>query len=284
MRPPGSYPETRAGADPYRDRDQARPLLLVVNVDHIQLDQIEAELQRSFGGDFRVRGELTADDALRLLTTTHDLGHRVAVILIDQAFAPEQRAAVLERARTLHPDARRALLIEWGAWGDGGTAGNILTAMAVGDINYYVFKPWIERDELFHRAVAEFVQEWSRSEVRNLREVVVIADRHSSRAHAVRSMLNRNGIPSAFRERGSALANGALAEIGEDASGTEVLVWMLVLGATVLHDPSDAQIAEAWGYRTTLPPADRDFDVLVIGAGPAGLATAVYAAPRECGP
>ena len=256
---------------------QARPLLLAVDVDPTQLDRIEGALQRSFGSDFRVRAELTADDALRLLDTAHHLGQRVAVVLVDHALPEEQRAELFGRARTLHPDARRALLIEWGAWANRGTASAILAAMAVGDISYYVLKPWIERDELFHRTVAEFVQEWSRSEVRNLREVVVIADRHSARGHSVRSMLNRNGIPSAFRERGSDLANAALTEIQEDASGTEVLVWMPAIDGAVLRDPSDAEIAEAWGVHTTLPPDSRDFDVLVVGAGPGGLAAAVYA-------
>jgi thioredoxin reductase (NADPH) len=254
-----------------------RPTLLAVDVDPFLLDRVEGELQRSFGSDFRVRGERTAEDAARVLETAHELGQRVAVVLVDHALPAESRSALLARARTLHPDARRALLIPWGAWADRHAASAILTAMAVGDINYYVLKPWIERDELFHRTVAEFVQEWSRSEASNLREVVVIADLRSARGHAVRSMLSRNGIPSAFRERGSELADAALREIGTDAAGTEVLVWMPAIGGTVLHDPSDADVAEAWGVPTTLGTDNRDFDTLVVGAGPAGLAAAVYA-------
>jgi thioredoxin reductase (NADPH) len=53
---------------------------------------------------------------------------------------------------------------------------------------------------------------------------------------------------------------------------------MPAVGDTVLHDPTDVEIAEAWGVSTTLPDdEDRTFDVLVIGAGPGGLAAAVYA-------
>jgi thioredoxin reductase (NADPH) len=254
-----------------------RPTLLAVDVDPGLLDRVEAELQRSFGSDFRVRGERTAEDATRVLEAAHQFGHRVAVVLVDHALAADERSALLARARTLHPDARRALLIPWGAWADRGAASAILTAMAVGDINYYVLKPWIERDELFHRTVAEFVQEWSRSEASNLREVVVIADLRSARGHAIRSMLTRNGIPSAFRQRGSELADAALREIGADTDDSEVLVWMPALGGIVLRDPSDTEVAEAWGVPTTLPADHRDFDTLVVGAGPAGLAAAVYA-------
>jgi thioredoxin reductase (NADPH) len=259
--------------------DQPRALLLAVDADPGRLDRIEGELQRSFGGDFRVRGELTADAALQVLETTHDVGHRVAVVLVDHALPEEQRGEVFGRARSLHPEARRALLIEWGAWADRRTASAILRAMGIGDISYYVLKPWIGGDELFHRTVAEFVQEWSRGEATNLREVVVLADRDSVRAHAIRSLLARNGIPSAFRERGSRMADDVLDWLGLDPveSGADVLVWMPAVGGPVLLDPTDAEIAEAWGVRTTLADGHDEFDVLVVGGGPAGLATAVYA-------
>jgi len=254
-------------------------LLLAVDADSIGLDRIERELQHGFGGDFRVRGETTADAALRTLETTHELGQRVAVVLVDRALPADERTEVLRRARSLHPDARRAMLIEWGAWADRDTASAILRSMGVGDINYYVLKPWTRGDELFHRTVAEFVQEWSRSEASNRREVVVVAERSSARGLAIRGLLSRNGIPSAFRERGSELADAVLHRIGQGVpeGGAEVVVWMPAVGGTVLLDPTDAEIAEAWGLHTTLGEDTRDFDVLVVGAGPAGLAAAVYA-------
>jgi thioredoxin reductase (NADPH) len=248
-----------------------------VDVDPAKLDRIEAELQRSFGSDFRVRGELVADDAVRLLDTANAAGQQVALVLVDHMLPEQERARVLRTARKIHPNAGRAVLIEWGAWARRNVASAILTSVAVGDIDYYVLKPWIQRDELFHRTIAEFVQEWSRRDVANLREVVVIADRQLVRGHEIRSLLSRNGIPHAFRERGSEQANAALREIGDDAADTDVLVWMPAVGGEVLRDPTDDEIAEAWGIHTTLEPGDRDFDVLVIGAGPSGLAAAVFA-------
>ncbi|HEU4513063.1 MAG TPA: FAD-dependent oxidoreductase [Nocardioidaceae bacterium] len=256
----------------------ARPLLLVVDRDPLQLDRIEAELQRSFGSDFRVRGELSTQDACRTLDRAGDLGHRVAVVLVDGDLSADDRAELLTHTRTVHPDARRALLINWGAWADRGIAQAVLSAMAVGDINYYVLKPWTHRDELFHRTVAEFVQEWARSDVANDREVEVVADLHSARGHAIRNLLSRNGIPSAFRERGSEKAEAVLRALGEELGPHDALVWMPALGGKVLRNPSDTEIAETWGVHTTLAEdEDRDFDVLVVGAGPAGLASAVYA-------
>ena len=246
-----------------------------MDADPAQLDRIETELQRSFGGDFRVRGELSVDDARRLLEGAHQREDLVAVVLVDDKFPDKERADLFDLVRRLHPDARRTLLVDWGAWADRGSAQAILHAMAVGHINYYVLKPWIQRDELFHRTVAEFVQEWSRSAVSNLREVVVVAEPRSPRAYAISNLLTRNGVPHAFRDRDSDLGREVLDRTG--ANRADVAVWMPALAGKTLVDPTDAEVVEAWGVPTTLGEDERDFDVLVVGGGPAGLAAAVYA-------
>jgi thioredoxin reductase (NADPH) len=252
-----------------------RPLLLAVEADARQLARIEGELQRAFGADFRVRGELLPEDALRTLQGAKGRNERAAVVLVDESFPDDARAKIFETARSLHPNAKRALLVAWGAWAHPESAQKILRSMAVGDISYYVLKPWITPDELFHRVIAEFVMEWSRSEPTNMREVVVVAAQHSGRAYAVSDLLSRNGIPHTFRSRSSELGQKVLEEIGHPKG--EVAVWMPAIGGTRLLDPSDAEILEAWGIPTTLADVDRDFDLLVVGAGPAGLGTAVYA-------
>ncbi len=253
-----------------------RPLLLAVDADSRQLGRIEGELQRSFGADFRIRGESLPEDAVRTLQGANSRHERVAVVLVDDGIPDDVRAEIFATARTLHPDARRALLVAWGAWAHPETAQKILQGMAVGDISYYVLKPWIKRDEFFHRTIAEFVTEWARSEPSNLREVVVVAAEHTGRAYAVRDLLGRNGIPHAFRPRASDLGQRVLARTGHPEG--DVVVWMPAIGGTCLVDPTDAEILEAWGIPTGLPETDRAFDLLVVGAGPGGLATAVYAA------
>ncbi len=254
----------------------ARPLLLAVDPDPVQLDIIEAQLQRSFGSDFRVRGEATVEEASRAVQAAHGRGDPVAVVLVDDSYDADLRERLLTEVRTLHPAARRALLVRWGAWSDRTSAAAILHAMALGHINYYVLKPWTVRDEFFHRTIAEFVQEWSRSYAANPREVVVVADARSPRAYAISSLMNRNGIPFAFRDRGTPEGRAVLERTGS-ASG-EVVVWMPAMGGKHLVDPSDVEVLEAWGIPTRLDDDDdRAFDVLIIGAGPAGLAASVYA-------
>ncbi|HZI96853.1 MAG TPA: FAD-dependent oxidoreductase [Actinomycetales bacterium] len=255
----------------------SRPLLLVVDGDRTALSRTEHELQRGFGADFRVRGERTGAAALATLEDARANGDRVAVVLADHWLPDMRGAELLAQARVSHPDAHRALLVAWGAWGDRPTAEAILRAMALGDMHYYVLKPWTTPDELFHRTVAEFVQAWSRSDEQTPREVVVVAEPLTPRSHEIRSLLTRNGIPHAFYERDSDRGRSVLRNAGHTGRGAEVVVWMPAIGGTVLLDPTDVDIVEAWGVRTRLDHTDRDFDVLVVGAGPAGLATAVYA-------
>lgn len=255
-----------------------RPLLLAVDGNRTALNRVEHELHRGFGIDFRVRTERSGEQAISQLEDARAAGDRVAIVLADQWLPDMSGSELLARARQIHPEARRTLLVEWGAWGDRPTAEAILRAMALGDINYYVLKPWTSPDELFHRTVAEFVQEWSRSDPETPREVVVVAAPLTARSHEIRSLLARNGIPHAFLERGSERGRRVLEKAGHTGPGAKVVVWMPALGGTVLLDPTDVDIVEAWGIRTGLAAGDDEFDVVVAGAGPAGLATAVYAA------
>jgi thioredoxin reductase (NADPH) len=254
--------------------------LLAVDGDRAALGMLEQELLRRYGGDFRVRAERTGAAAMEVLQDAHDHGDRVALVLAAHQLTDMPAADLLSGVLRMHPDARRALLVDWGGWGDRSTAEEILQAMALGTINYYVLKPWTPGDALFHRTVAEFVQEWSRADAAAPREVVVVADSLSTRAHEIRKLLARSGIPHAFADRGSPEGSHALAHAAPDlASRTaDVLVWMPAIRGQVLENPTDAEIIDAWGIPTMLDGDRRDFDVLVVGAGPSGLAAAVYAA------
>jgi thioredoxin reductase (NADPH) len=253
-----------------------RPLLLAVDGDQTALDRLCHELDRRYGCDYRVLGRNSGADALADLDDYHRRGDAVALVLAAQWLPDMHGADLLARARSLHGEARRAVLISWGDWADRHNAEAILQAMALGHINYYVLKPWSSPDELFHRTVAEFLQDWSRNEIDSRREVVVVGDRLSARGYEVRDLLTRNGIPSSFHHRDSTPGETVLAHTGTADGDAELVVWMPALGGTVLTDPTDADIIEAWGIPTTLTAEERQFDLLIIGAGPAGLAAAVY--------
>ncbi|HLU42649.1 MAG TPA: FAD-dependent oxidoreductase [Microthrixaceae bacterium] len=253
-----------------------RPLVLVAESDRGALERVERELSRGFGEDFRIRGERTAAAAQEQLEAARDDGDAVALVLAGNKLEDGTGAELLRCTRTMHPDARRALIMGWGAWADREVAERVLAAMSLGDADYYVLCPWRSPDALFRRTIAEFLHEWSRERPTGPSEINVVADEWSEKAHEVRSLLTRNGVPHAFHLKSSPYGLQVLEELGEPARKAGVVVTMPALAREPLLDPTREQLAKAWGVRTTLPDDHSEFDVAIVGAGPAGLAAAVY--------
>ncbi len=249
------------------------PVLLVVDEDPGCLARTEQQLSGRYGGDYAIRAEASAESALAALEELREAGRPVALVLADQWLSGTTGAELLARTKALHPSAKRGLLIEWGAWGDRETAEAIFEAMARGRIDYYVLKPEGSPDELFHRTVGEFLFEWARAESSVQGEIELVADPAAARTHELHDLLSRNGVPYACYTPNSEEGRALLAEADrEDAS----LPVARVRHGRLFVDPSNVELAAAFGVSTELED-DRDFDVVVIGAGPAGLAAAVYA-------
>ncbi len=249
------------------------PALVAIDDDPVTLGRTAEELHRRYACDYRVVCERSPVEALEKLGAMADAGEDVAVVLADQWMPDVTGEELLARVGRMHPHAKRGLLVEWSAWSDRPTAEAILRAMSMGHIDYYVLKPWRSPDELFHRVIAEFVHEWSRTQVSRPKEVVVVADSGSRRTHEVLALLARNGVPHVFRASDSGEGRRLLAEAGHERADGPVV---LLLDGRVLVNPSNVELAAGYGVTTQLEH-ERDFDVIVVGAGPAGLSAAVYA-------
>jgi len=251
-----------------------RPVLIAIDDDPRALERIESELMRRFGADYRVRGERAADAALAFLRRAAAEDDPVAMVLADQWLGDATGAEVLHAARALIPTCRRALLVEWRAWADPPTADAIHRSMALGDTHYYVLKPWYSPDELFNRTVSEFLHDWSRTEWVGERELTVVADQWTPRAYELRSLLTRNGVPHLAIPRDDPRAVALLA--AADLDGTPGPV-VFAHGHQPMVDPTNVQLARAYGVSTDVM-GDEEVDVLIVGAGPSGLAAAINAA------
>ncbi len=247
--------------------------MLVVEDEGEARARIRGELERRYGGDYRVRCEGSALAALAKLERWRAAGDAVALVLADQWMPDLTGEEFLARAKALFPDAKRALLVSFGAWGDRATADAMLRAMARGRMDYYVLKPWRRADEYFHRTVTEFLHEWERASSASPQEIAVICERRSPRSHQLRELLARNGVPHVVHDTDSAEGSRLLSEAGREGTREPVV---LLLGGGVLVDPTNAELADAYGVSTSLESRS-EFDVAVVGAGPAGLAAAVYA-------
>jgi thioredoxin reductase (NADPH) len=264
--------EPRSGAAPRASGPQAT--ILAIENDAEAFGRLAAELHRRYGTDYRVICERSAPAAIEKLRRMRSAGEKCALVLADQWTSEIAGSDVLAQVRELHPHAKRALLIEWGGWGDRRTAEAIFAAMARADMDYYVLKPTRRGDEQFHRIVAEFLHEWSRSQGDAASEITLVAPEFSQRGHQLRSLLTRNGIPHCFWTSASDAGRRLLAEVGREGSAEPVAIFH---DGRVLVDPSDVELAAGFGVDTELG-REREFDVVVAGAGPSGLTTAVYAA------
>jgi thioredoxin reductase (NADPH) len=244
------------------------PVILIVDDDAAALARTEWEVRRRYGSDYAV---MTAGDGPAARTLLEGLradGREVALVLADQSMPELPGAALLEWLPQAHPLAKRGLLVDFGAWGDPEISRAIVAAMAAGGIDYYVLKPWRSPDELFNRTVAEFLHEWARASGRGPREVTLVAAPRARRSHELREMLTRNGIPHAFLDADSPEGR----TLTEGRRPPVVRFW----DGRLLEDPTETEVAQAFGFVTTLD--EHEFDVVVVGAGPAGLAAAVYGA------
>ena len=173
-----------------------RPLIFAVDPDPRAIQRITGELQR-YSADYRVFCGPSPEAALTQLETLREEGARVAIVLAARGNEGLRGEELLARVYDLHPYAKRALLIPWGGWADEETADVIRRAMTLGHIDYYVLKPWTTPDELFHRLISEFLQEWRRATA-GRPELRAGADRWSSRGYEIRNLLARTGVPQAF--------------------------------------------------------------------------------------
>lgn len=252
-----------------------KPVILAVDDEDNTRNQLTIELERRYARDYRIVSVSSAKVALATLEELDESGASVALVLADQWMPDMTGVALLSHIRSTHPLTKRALLISWGDWGDDATAEAIRGGMSTGCMDYYLLKPWTSPDELFHRSVSEFLHEWTRSGHHSpAYEITLVAERSSPRGHELRDLLTRNWVPHVFHTCDSEQGKQALAQAGLEPAETPAVI---LRDGRVLTNPTNTELVNAYGIRTTLEGSPV-FDVVVVGAGPAGLAAAVYAA------
>ncbi|MGZ4729256.1 MAG: FAD-dependent oxidoreductase, partial [Acidimicrobiales bacterium] len=195
-------------------------------------------------------------------------------MLADQWLDDLPGTELLSRVRFSHPTAKRGLLIRWG---DRLVAEPILQAMALGWFDQYLPKPGGPPDEGFHSIVEGMLAAWARSQGIGYAPVVIVGDGRSRRVHELRGLFTRNGLLHRVHAPSDPAAADLLRGMAlPDAGGPVVFV----LDGPPLIDPTNADIADALGVGGPVgePSEGGPHDVVILGAGPAGLGAGVYAA------
>jgi len=244
-----------------------RSAILTVDDDPDVSRAVARDLRRRYGEQHRIVRAESAEAALDALREMKLRGDLVAVILADYRMPQLNGIEFLERAMDIYPGARRALLT---AYADTGAA---IDALNVVDLDYYLLQPWDPPEEKLYPVVDDLLAAWLSSDHRPVPETKVIGHRWSARSSEVREFLARNQVP--YRWFGSDQPEGQqlLAAAAADDRGLPVVI---TPDGSTLIQPSDAELAGKVGLATT--PAEKFYDLIVIGGGPAGLGAALYGA------
>jgi thioredoxin reductase (NADPH) len=243
-----------------------KPVILVVDDDREVLSAVERDLRQRYKDAYRVIAAQTAPQALDATRELKRRGAEIALFLVDQRMPEMTGTEFLREARALHPTAKRVLLT---AYADSEAA---IAAINEVGVDHYLMKPWDPPEHRLYPVLDDLLGDWAAHARTPFDGVRIIGSRWSPRSYEARDFLNRNQIPYQWLdvdEDGSARALIRAASADESR-----LPIVLLPDGGVLTQPTHAELAEMCGLQTA--PKRPYYDLAVIGAGPAGLACAVY--------
>ena len=246
------------------------PVLFAVNEQSHELEMLQRELVSRYDADYEIVCEQSAESALARLEVLKAAGAQVLVLFAAAELTSMTGIEYLRRAHELHPRAQRVLLIPWG---NRSASKPILRAVSLGKIDRFATMPSRSPDENFHHVVTELLRDWQQQVHERPTVVTVVGEHWDPRSHELRDLLQRSGLPFAFHATDSDDGRALLHQVQRPAGPFPVLVRF---DGQVLANPTNEEAAVALGVRHS---SDQGvFDVVVVGAGPAGLSAAVYGA------
>ncbi len=245
----------------------AKPVIFAIDDEPAVLNAVERDLRQKYGHTYRILKADSGIAALDALKQLHARGETAALFVVDQRMAQMTGVEFLDAARKLFPEAKKVLLT---AYAD--TEAAIASINRV-DLDYYLMKPWDPPQEHLYPVLDELLDDWQRHAEIPYDGIRVAGALWSPAAHTVKEFLTRHQIPYRWLDVESDPKARALVEAHN--AGTLVLPTVFFPDGAVLVEPTIQQIAEKAGLPThaALP----FYDLVIVGAGPAGLSAAVYA-------
>jgi thioredoxin reductase (NADPH) len=245
-----------------------QPIILAVDDDNAVLRALERDLRKEYRKSYRVMTTLSAEEALTTLHALKAKNEVVALLLSDQRMPEMQGVEYLVKAKEIFPKAKRALLT---AYSDTDAA---IRAINDVQLDYYLTKPWDPPEERLYPVLNDLLEDWQASYKPDFTGLRMLGYQWSPKSHTLKEFLAGNMVP--FRwydvqthpEAAEMLKNHAVAE-------TDLPV-LLFENGDVARNPELAEVGERIGLRSQA--SAEVYDVVIVGAGPAGLAAAVYGA------
>lgn len=246
-----------------------RPVLLVVDDD----PQVRAAVRRDLRSRYREHYTvISVESGAEALATARQLktdGDSLAIVMSDQRMPGMQGSEVLARMRDVYPLARRVLLT---AYSDIEAA---VKAINEAHLDHYLSKPWNPPEERLFPVIDDLLDAWQAEHLPEAKGLRLVGHQWSPGSHAIKDFLASNLIPYRWLD----VARDPDARTLLEAAGVgadELPALFFEDGAGVLRNPEPRQVAERLGL--SLSAAFEVYDLVIVGAGPAGLAAAVYGA------
>jgi thioredoxin reductase (NADPH) len=245
-----------------------KPVILAVDDDVSVLEMVVQDLRRQYGANYRIQRAASGQAALDTCDQLKKRGDTVALFVSDQRMPGMSGVEFLGKAMEYYPDAKRALLT---AYADTEAA---IQAINTAKINYYLTKPWDPPEERLYPVLNDLLETWKEGYKPPFEGVRVVGPRYTLRDHQVRDFLSRNQVPYVWLDpEQNAEAVELLTRFKLDDHKLPVVLFG---DGTSLVQPGQMELAAKIGLRTQ---ATKEFyDLVIVGAGLAGLAAAVYGA------
>ena len=246
----------------------SKPVILCVDDDPEVLGAVERDLRRHYRGEYRIVRAGSGAEGLEAARQLKQRGTAIALFLVDERMPEMSGTEMLEEARRLHPESRKVLLT---AYAD--TEAAIRGINDVG-LDHYLLKPWDPPEVKLYPVLDDQLAGWAASVRLPYDGIRVAGATWSPQSYDVKEFLSRNGVPYQWLD---VEGDDSVRELVLGLTGdTTVLPVVLFPDGGSLVRPTHQELADRLGMnmRASLP----FYDLVIVGAGPAGLAAAVYGA------
>ncbi|MCI4646592.1 response regulator [Phaeodactylibacter sp.] len=244
----------------------SKPIIFSVDDDPQVLRSLKRDLRNAYKEDYRIISTDSANEGLEALEELKKKGEEVALFISDQRMPEMLGVEFLERARPLYPEAKRVLLT---AYSDTDAA---IKAINDVQLDYYFLKPWDPPKERLYPVLNDLLEEWQVGFKPKFRGIRVVGYNYSPKSHQVKDFLAGNLLPYQWLDIETSPEAKELLNLHDIPAKTLPAVFFE--DGSAIADPTVQAIAAKIGLH---PNAQSDlYDVVIVGAGPSGLAAAVY--------
>jgi thioredoxin reductase (NADPH) len=244
------------------------PIIFCIDDDQQVLRAITRDLKAQYRREYKILSTTSIQEAMDTLLELRNRSETVALFISDQRMPEMDGVSFLVKARDYFPEAKRILLT---AYSDTDAA---IKAINEVKLDYYLMKPWDPPEEKLYPVIDELLDEWQNSYKPDFKGIKVIGYQFSPRSHEIKEFLAGNLVPYQWADYEKSKEARQLLTVNN--MHAKHLPMVFFEDGTTLCSPSLKELAGKIGLN---PALKNDlYDVVIIGAGPAGLAAAVYGA------